>query len=73
MGTVPLSLNRLKNKECCNGYSIAYWVLPGLKKISYSDHLRALQLPTLIYRRLSGELVKVTAFKCINIYMVIMM
>ena len=34
-------------------------MLPGLKNMLYSDRLRALQLPTLIYHRLRGDCIQV--------------
>ena len=33
--------------------------IPGMKNLSYEEHLRKLELPTLSYRRLRGDMIEV--------------
>ena len=40
--------------------------LPGFKDLSYAERLKALNMPTLAYRRLRGSMIEV--YKLINIY-----
>ena len=39
-------------------------MIPGLKKLSYTDRLKSLKLPTLAYRRARGDMIEV--YKIVN-------
>ena len=51
--------NEILNIEAVQRRATKILPVPGKKNMSYPDHLRALQLPTLIYRRLRSDYIQV--------------
>ena len=61
------SLHLLRDIDAIKNVQIrATKLVDGLNKLSYSERLRKLNLPTLVYRRLRGDLIEM--YKHVNIY-----